>query len=237
MAIKLYHSGLHHKYPVFFAYFVFRVPYGIPQLVLDLKSNTHFFYWIITEPILWVFYILLVVELARSVLAQYKGLYSTFRSAMTVGMFIAAAISLASLLPRLTPAVPQKSKYLGYVVAGERAVDLTLALFILLILLFISRYPIALNRNLRVHAVVYTVYFLGNTLSLILQVLFGMRLKNEFNILLMLATTGAMVAWLVLLSPKGEENIPTSRRISAEREQHLMTQLAAMNATLLKARR
>jgi len=39
------------------------------------------------------------------------------------------------------PAMPQQSRIMGYLYATERGVDFSLALFILLILLILSRYP------------------------------------------------------------------------------------------------
>src|SRR5207245_1204282 len=110
----------------------------------------------------------------------------------------------------------------------ERGLDLSLAIFILLILLFLSRYPVTLSRNVRVHTVVYSVYFLVNTAGLLLRSLFGLMLSLELNLVFMLASTGAMVAWLLLLSPAGEIIPAVASRISTEHEQRLLAQLDSL---------
>src|SRR5207302_4208061 len=102
----------------------------------DLRSNVYFWAWIIAEPILWLFYVLLVVELSRSVLAQYRGLYTVFRIAMLASAVISVGISIASLIPRLQPAMSQRSKKFLFFMATQRALDLSLAVFIVLILFF-----------------------------------------------------------------------------------------------------
>jgi hypothetical protein len=204
---------------------------------MDTRSTTYAWFWIATEPLLWIFYVGMVVELSRLILQQYQGLYTVFRWAMLVSVIIATAVSAASLIPKIPPDALQRSKYLGLFLAGERGLDLSLAIFILLILLFLSRYPVTLSRNVRVHAVVYSVYFLVNTAGLLLRSLFGLKQSPELNLVFMLASTGAMVAWLLLLSPAGEIIPAVASRINTEQEQRLLAQLDSLNATLLKSRR
>jgi hypothetical protein len=234
-AYKLYRTGLHRRYPVFFSYFLFRVPYGA-SLFLDVRSAGYAWFWIITAPITWLFYVWMVVELSRLILAHYKGLYTVFRWAMLASVVIAASISALSLIPRIRPDSAQRSKYLGLILAGERGLDLSLAIFILLILLFLSRYPVTLSRNVRVHVVVYSLYFLASTSGFLLRSLFGLKLADETDLLIMLASTGAMCAWLLLLSPEGETIPVAENRISTEHEQHLLAQLDSLNALVLKNR-
>ena len=71
-ALKLYTTGLYKKYPVFFFYFVFRIPNNLSPLVLDFRSNTYFFVYLATLPIMLLFYVLMVRELYRLVLEDYR---------------------------------------------------------------------------------------------------------------------------------------------------------------------
>ena len=124
---------------------------------------------------------------------------------MYLATAVSVTISVLSLLPRITPAMPQRSRIMGYIYATERGVDFSLAIFILLILFFLSRYPVPLSRNVAVHAVVYSIFFLSNTLGLLLHSIFGLHLKNEVDMFLMGTSSACVVAWLVLLNAKGEE--------------------------------
>jgi hypothetical protein len=236
-ALKLFKSGLYRRYRVFFAYFVFRLVNGMWPIFLDVKSPKYFYFWVLTEPVLWVFYILMVFELYRLVLENHKGLYTLGRWAMYIGIGLSVIISALSLLPRITPAMPQQSRIIGYFFAAERGIDLSLAIFILLILFFLSRYPVPLSRNVVVHAVVYSIYFLSNTLVFLLKSLFGLRQMDEVNLLLMCASSGCVVAWLVLLTPKGEKTRTSAQRFGPEHEERVLQQLDSLNATLLKVSR
>src|SRR4051794_4505835 len=103
LASKLYRTGLYRSYPIFFAYFLFRVPNSLWPLLVDTSSATYQKLWICTDPIVLIFYILLMRELYRVVLEKYKGLYTLGRWAMYVAMAIAVLISAATLIPRINP--------------------------------------------------------------------------------------------------------------------------------------
>jgi hypothetical protein len=235
VALKLYMSGLHRRYRIFFAYLVCRVPYIGCSIFLDVHSPFYQKFFIITEILFWPFYILLVRELYGLVLEKHKGLYTLGRWAMYLATAVSVIISVLSLLPRITPAMPQRSRIIGYVYATERGVDLSLALFILLILLLLSRYPVPLSRNVAVHAVVYSIFFLSNTLGLLLHSVFGLQLKNEVNILLMGTSSACVVAWLVLLNAQGERVRARTLHFGRGDEERILLQLDSLNETLLRA--
>jgi hypothetical protein len=97
-----------------------------------------------------------------------------------------------------------------------------------------SRYPLCLSRNVRAHAMIYSVYFLSNTMGLLLRSMLGLHLGNEVNIVFAVAELGAVIGWLVVLRPEGEKIPQLAIRVSGEQERRLLTQLDALNATLLK---
>jgi hypothetical protein len=182
----------------------------------------------------WPLYILLVLELYRLVLEQYKGVYTLGRWAMYFATVVSVTISVLSLLPRITPAMPQQSRIIGYVYATERGIDFSLALFILLILFLLSRFPVPLSRNVAVHAVVYSIFFLSNTLGLLLHSVFGLQLENEVNMFLMGTSSACVVAWFFLLNTKGEEVRVSTLRFGRADQDRILLQLNALNDTLLK---
>jgi hypothetical protein len=236
MAYKLYRTGLYRLYPIFFAYFTFRIPNGIWPLFFDGASPTYQKIWISTEPIILTFYILMIRELYRLVLEKYKGLYTLGRWAMYLAMTVSVIISGLSLLPRIKPSTAQRSKMMAYVLATERGVNTALAIFIVLLLLFLSRYPVRLSRNVRTHSVIYSVFFLSNTFVVLMRSLFGLRMVDEVNIALMGVAAVCLVAWLALLSPQGAEAVAPapSATLGPQYEHRLLTQLDSLNAALLK---
>jgi len=235
MVLKLYRTGLYRRYPIFFAFFIFRIPNSIWPLFLDLSSDLYQKLWVLTTSMALGFYVLMVVELFRLVLDKYKGLYSLGRWALYVSLAISVSISVISLLPRIKPSAPQRSRIMSYVMGTERGIDTALAIFIILILCFVSLFPLKLSRNVRMHALVFSIFFLSNTFVLLMRSLFGKHLTDEVNAILLCVTTASVVAWLILLRATGEDSRPVPVRYGEEHESRLLAHLDSLNAALLRA--
>ena len=237
-AYRLYMTGLYRRYPFFFLYFVIRIPNSIWPLFIDIYSNTYLHLWVITEPIFDVLYVLMVLELYRLVLERYKGLYTVGRWAMYLFATISVAISALTLIPKIRPVTLQKSRILPYVVALDRGICLSLAIFLIFLLIFMTLFrSIKLSRNVRVHAIIYPIFFLSTTMAMLLRSLFGTRLGDQFNIAFSMISAGAVIAWLVLLSPAGEEAPSKVVRLGEDYESRALTHLDALNATMLRVSR
>ena len=235
MVLKLYRTGLHHRYPVFFAFFLFRIPNSIWPIFLPTSAKLYFYLWVCTGPIVLAFYVLMVVELYKSVLERYRGLYSLGRWMMYVSVAISVTISALSLLPTIKPALPQRSKIMIYSMATERGVDTALAIFILLMLCFLSFFPLRLARNVRVHALVFSVFFLSNTFVLLMRSNFGKRFTESVNTTIICVTAASVVAWLTLLRTTGEDSRQAAvASVGPEYESRLMAHLDSINDALLK---
>jgi hypothetical protein len=235
VVLKLYRTGLHRRYPVFFAFFIFRIPNSIWPIVLPIRSYTYFYLWVCTGPILLIFYILMVVELYKSVLERYRGLYSLGRWAMYASVAVSVILSALSLWPMAKPAVAQRSKILSYSLAAERGVDTALAIFIILMLCFLSFFPLKLARNVRVHTLVFSVFFLSNTFVLLMHSNFGKRFGDSVNTALVCVTVATLVAWLTLLRTTGEDSRQAPAPLGPEYESRLLARLDTINIALLKS--
>jgi NADH:ubiquinone oxidoreductase subunit K len=124
---------------------------------------------------------------------------------------------------------------MGYVLATERGVDSSLAIFVLLILFFLSRYPVPLSRNVVVHSVVFSLFFLSNTLAVLLRSVFGLHVSGEISLFMMGISSACVVAWLVLLNAKGERMRVSTRQFGRGDEERILLQLDSLNDTLLRA--
>jgi hypothetical protein len=235
-ALKLFTTGLHKQYPIFFLYFVFKVPYSILPLVLDVGSAAYFYSYVVTLPLVLLFYILLVRELYQLVLQDYKGLQTAGRWTMYVSLAGSLAIAILTLLPKIKPSMPQRSKVMGFLVYSERGVDTALVLFIILLLALLSRYPIQLRRNVRVNALVYSVFFLSGTLNMTARTILGVPSLGTLNSMITVVNVCSVYAWLFLLSPAGEKVAVPKVGVKAENERRLLMQLEDLNAALLRLR-
>src|ERR1700740_2788702 len=133
---KLFVTGLYRRYPVFFLYFLFRIPVTIWTFSADLHSFSYFSIWKTDTALALIFYVLLVVELYRLVLERYRGVQTGGGWAMFASGGISCSISLLTFLPGMA-LLSLPSRTYRLFLAVERAVDTALALFIILLLAFL----------------------------------------------------------------------------------------------------
>lgn len=239
-AIKLLKTGLYRTYPAFCASLIVQVPLFIAELILPSHSHsdTYFYIWEVTQPVTWFFYVAMVFELYRLILARHKGLYTLGQWAMYAGIAISVTLSALALLPRFTPAMQQHSRWgMPYLTAGERGIDCSLAVFLLFMMFLLSWYAVPLSRNVVVHAVICTAFLLSTTLRLVLYNILGMKNMNELDIGMTAVSCVCMLAWFLLLTPEGEEVRIKQPWIGAEQEERILSQLDSLNAALLKTAR
>jgi hypothetical protein len=241
VAARLYYLSLHRQYRALFAFLAF---YSVQSFALfavrewiPRQRSLYAWTWLATEPILWFLYILLVLELHTLVLQNYKGLQTVGRWMLYAAIPISVLISAATVMPWWrNPA--GRYPWLYYYFLIERGLMFSLVIFILLILFFLSRYPISLSRNIVIHTAICTLYLLSSALGYLVLNVKGHGLTWAINVALTSVTALCCVAWLVLLTPKGEGIKTLARRpFTAEEEQRLLDQLTAINSTLLRAAR
>jgi hypothetical protein len=119
---------------------------------------------------------------------------------------------------------------------AERGVDASLVVFLLFITAFLAWFPVPLNRNVVLYSMVYALYFIAGTLAELATNLGGLATWNVVS----LATKGldlvCLSLWIVYLSRAGEaKTIVFSHTWTPQREEILMRQLEAINASLLRS--
>ncbi len=231
---KLVRTNLDRRYRIFFLYFAFRVFNLSVALVADATATWYAWYFLATTFIVWSFYLLVVRELVGLVLEKYAGLRTLGRWFLYAGIIVSAVVSLVSLLPKITPATPLKSKGFFYVLAVDRGITFGLVVFLLLLLIFLSRYPVPLGRNVLVHAGLFTAFFLSSTFTSLLKSVFGQSVLTPVDTALVGFGAACTFAWFFLLSPKGEEVKVSLPHFTPEQEERILFKLDALNATLLK---
>lgn len=236
-ASRLLWSGLSRRYPVFTLYIILVGLDSVWPVLIPQKSILYARLWTFTEPSLHVFSIFCVLELYRLMLERYKGLYSLGRWVMYGASALSVVISILMLLPRITPAMRQATIYIGYAAAFNRGVDFSLTIFILLILIFLSQYPITLSRNLVAHASVFSIYFLSRGTYVLVRTAIWRYSTPTLDLVFSGIVAACTIAWFFLLTPKGEETKANRIRFSPEYEARVLQKLDALNQVLLKSSR
>jgi hypothetical protein len=234
-ALRLYQLDLNRVYRAFFAYLVFAAARSVILLPFNIRGGVYGIIYLVTLPITWVFYVLVVLELYSLVLQNYSGIYSLGRWTLYGALFFSVAVSVVTLIPSWGN---EGSRLLFVCTTVERGVMFSLVIFLLLILLFLSRYPVTLNRNVIVHCIVYTIFFLGISMTMLVRNVVGHELMRELNKVLLGIGTACYLVWIFFLTRAGEARVMTLRHNwSDDDEKRLIEQLNTINATLLRAAR
>lgn len=150
---------------------------------------------------------------------------------------VAAGISIISVLPTLDKPAAEVSIVFYYDLIN-RGIMFSLVIFILLILFFISRYPVSLSKNVVIHCGICTLFLISASMGYLVRNVHGMAVHNAVNVAHLGITVISWSAWLLLITIKGEATEMVLRREwNKEDEKRLVDQLTAINASLLRASR
>ncbi len=232
-ALRVWKCGLAARYPVLTTFLFFLAPYSGVPLLLDLHSAAYYYFWTATQPLYWILEVLLIRELCMAVLAEYPGVYTLGRWLMCGGILISTGISVLSLEARIKSTMSTRGTLLAIWTAGDRGVNLALAVFLLLMLFLVTRYPVRLSRNAVLNTAVFAVFFLSNTLGATLHWIFDLKLSLTIDACLAAASCICTIAWLLFLTPAGEKVVFHRLRYREDQERHLLGQLDMLNRVLL----
>ena len=237
-SLKLFVTGLFRRYRFLSAYLVFYFLYTIGLLFIgDVRSPAYLKYWVINEPLLWLFYVLTILELYSLVFEKHQGLYTLGKWFLYSGFLVSILISGLTLLPHLEFGEIQQSTILSYFYPIERGLDFSLLVFLLFILILLTRYPVPLSRNVIVHSITYAAFFFSNALAMFARVIFGLALSHTVSTLALGVSTVCSLIWLFFLTPAGEHAQLRAPWLSPEHEGQILAHLNSLNATMLKISR
>jgi hypothetical protein len=248
--VRMWREGLRTTYRFFSAYLLFRVIRSavltlagplVANVVGDpagkLAQTVYGGAWVVTEPLVWLFYILVVLELYGLVLQQYRGIASLGRWVIFAGLGIALIVASLTLSPDFgngEGAFP----ILRYVLVIRRGVTSSLLIFLLLISAALALYPISLTRNVIVYSIGYAVYFLGDATMVLFRNVTGVAATGIVNITISSISIACLVVWIRFLNRNGEAIRIAHRPVwGPEQEEHLIGQINAVNSSLLRAAR
>lgn len=235
LCIKLISADLHKVYRWFFAFLTFQVLQSAVMLPLDPYRDEYAWAYLLTQPLLWVLYILVVFELYALALRNHPGIASLSRWVLSGGVLVSIAVSVLSLSADLsTPA--GRFPVLVYMGVIERGLSFSLVVFLLLISGFLLWTPIPLARNVALHACVYTLYFLSTAAGLLVRNVLGYQIVIGVSVAILSSHNFCLLTWILFLNRKGELTPVVVRRLWRQTDEDQITrQLDAINAFLLRS--
>ncbi len=151
---RLVISRLHVVYRYFFIYLVIRLGRSLLLAGLDRRSSAYGWAYVTTEPIIWVLYILVVLELFTNVLRGYPGIQTLSRRLLAAALAVSALVALVTLIPNLgNPA--EHFPILRAMYVAQRLVMSSLVVFFTILTAFLVWYPVPLSRNVVVYCAGY----------------------------------------------------------------------------------
>jgi len=236
VAWRLYSIGAHRKYRFFFLYLLFGIMRSVLLLPFNPNQRTYSYIWVFSKPIIWLFYILIVLELHSLVLQKHRGIYSFGRWLLYGGMAVSISISALALIPQW--GAPHHSKVLDLIVVIERGLISSLLIFLFILVAFLNWCPIPLSRNLILHCIVYSIFFLAGTMTSLYREVTGFQVNRTYSTIKLIITIVCQLAWFFFLTRRGETETTMLRKAwQVPDERGLMDQLAAINSSLLRTAR
>ncbi len=229
LCLRMWWTRLYRVYHYFFIYLILDLLQTIVGPLFPVQGRLYLYFWMTSEGLVLVFFVLVVLETYSLVLRELSGIASAARRYIKI--VIACALMASFLLVGLerTPAtIPQ------YFLVCERAVISSLLVFVLLCVGFLAYYPVPLNRNTLSYSVGFAVYLLIKTITLFVA---NQRyyLWRQVDIALLTFSAGCLLFWLFALSRRGEgKTVLVGHHWGVEDERRIVLRLKAINESLLR---
>lgn len=234
---RLHSIGLHRIYRWFFGSISLAVLRSAILYPLSPREAAYYRIWAVTEPLMWLSYVLVISELYSLTLRQYSGIRSVGRSFFFVAVATSLVMSALTIFPTMATA-PTGSTLVYYYSLMERGVATSLAIFLCLLLIMVTWFALPLSRNLLTHCYVYALYFFTNNVVFLYRHLGGREAAYLSSVSKLAIGLICLSCWFFLLSRAGEGRIASLRLgRSALEERRLLGQLDLLNATLLRTAR
>lgn len=205
-------------------------------LAVRPRSAMYATLYVFSTPVVWILAYFVVLELYNLILADYPGISSVGRKAVTYCMAAAVVISfLYGIWDPGTDAI--QFRILHFYSIFERSIVLGLLLFLVLIQLFLVRYRLRLSPNRMIYATGYALYFgIGVAQDMLFTVL-GIRVVYLFNLWTVAVAGVLLLAGAWLLTSKGEVKVALDFRDTTAERIRLQQQLTDINQLLARAAR
>lgn len=236
LIVSLSLNGLYRMYPCFFAYMLADALEGVAALVFfrgNHHNNLYAYFYLAGQFVKLILAVLVVLELYRVALQGHPALAKFGRNTVAYVLAAAAVVAGAGLmLDRYVP--PGHSLILHRFNSFERTMDAWMVIFLILISLFMTWFPVRLSRNSVLYIAGFVVYFLSHSAGLLLSNVDPQWITWIDTVMLAIAT-GCLLTWLVGFKAAGEETITvTGHRWDPASMDRLTRQLDAINAWLTR---
>lgn len=229
---RLFSTGLFSTYRLFTVYLSFEFLRICLFGFMDSSTKLYLEVYTYSQPITWILWLLVITELYELSLRSHVGLATWGRRVLNAALVLSALVSLGTLVLDVQQTSPVPARIATYLII-ERVILLSLLLFLLILTWFLAYFPVPVNRNTILHVRIFTLYFLFKGTLMVVHLLVPSTSKAVPNLIGQLLAICCLAAWSTLLTKKGESVARVAAQHDPELEQRLVSQLNAINTTLL----
>ena len=233
-AARLLHFRLSSRYPVLFSYLIVSVVLSLVFSVLSIKSHAYYWAYIVAQPVSWCAAALAVREMFALIFRDYPGLQTVGRWALYGALTLSVAVSTVLAGAFHASSGGPGSQGLVYALWLDRSIAVALTVTIGLLILFLSRYPLHLDRNTYVASGFFSAMFLAtvavkllDSISTDLYVVYADYAEVAF-------ATICFAGWGLMLRP-AEQPVRARAAINKPEEAELLQQLESLNQILSRS--
>jgi hypothetical protein len=236
---KLWSSALVKIYKLLFCFLASDVLSFLVGLFIPFRSAAFGYYYFSTETIRIIIAAFMLVEIYSVALERHPAL-ARFGRSIVGYMLAAAAVIPVAVLFYDRSANAGAHPYIRGFFLSEQTMDATMAIFLVLLSIFLAWFPVRMRRNVIVYSGGFIVWWLSRSASIhvINQGFKNVHLTRAINIGQMCVVLACLCFWLFGLKREGEARTAVVGHLWNRAEADRLTeQLDAINDSLARLRR
>jgi hypothetical protein len=235
--LKLGFSGLVRVYRLLFCFLAADCIINTTGLTIRYDTAWYGYFYFASQTLKIVIAAFVLVEIYWLALEKTPALAQFGRN--SVGAILAAAALVPFLISLSEPSAADNPFLRGFLLF-EQSMDAAMAIFLIVISLFMAWFPVRLKRNVILYICGFIVWSLSRfaQLHLVNQALADKRLNQVVTSIQLCIVLGCLLLWLVGLEREGESRTAVVGHLWNRAEaEHYTRQLAAINNSLERLRR
>jgi hypothetical protein len=157
---RLLHFHLRRRFPFLLSYLLVIALVDLVLSILPLKSKAYYYSFIAASPLAWCAAAMAVFEMFVLIFRDYPGLRTAGRWALNVALALSLIVSF-SINNSAFPGESARTHWLFDELILDRSIHFSLAVVIIILMVFLSRYPLHLERNTYVATGFFSAMFLA----------------------------------------------------------------------------
>ncbi len=197
------------------------------------QSKTYLWVYLAVSPVICCVAALAVREMFTLVFRDYPGLRTAGRWALNAALAVSVIASLMILrAPSSTESL--NSRRLFYELLFERSITFSLATIIIILMIFLSRYPLHLDRNTYVASGFFSAMFLAQAAVRLIDST-TLRLLARYADYPEVGFTALCFLGCGMMLRAASAPVPVRVAVNKPRETELLQQLESMNSILTRS--